>query len=130
VVAHLSQLLDHVHHRYKISALDLHVALPRNEFIIEVLLPSRELTFNDHLLLLGELFLDVPLQPTQHERSKDRMQFVQETSMDLPVMQSLLDWTTEPIQELLVVVEHDRHQKVEETPHLAKIILERSTCQK
>jgi hypothetical protein len=82
-------------------------------------------------ILLRHLLLDLTLQSAQQEWSQN---FVQPLEYALVEFVLSLDHSSErigkPLSEVLMGLEHVRHQKVHERPQLHQIVLQRRSRQK
>lgn len=100
---------------------------------VQLRLQSAHSYFDDFLDLVRQLALDILLQSSQKERTKDLVQatdnqerlfFIQ---LDLVPGARAGEWCVEPFIERLDRVEDLRENEVEQGPQLGEVVLKRST---
>lgn len=114
MIAHLSQLHQHVHNGEEVG-IDQSVLRPIivDVLVVEKALASTQITLDDVLDLLRELLLNIAFHSSQKEGPQDRLQLLHNADIErLVLVDTLTERIGKPLFEVLLVAENLRHQEV------------------
>mmetsp|Transcript_9327 Transcript_9327/g.34919 ORF Transcript_9327/g.34919 Transcript_9327/m.34919 type:complete len:242 (-) Transcript_9327:2654-3379(-) len=126
MVAHLSELHQHIHHPHEVAPRQrCSRAASGEEILVKELLSPAKVAVHEVLELLRQLLCNILLQPPQEKRAHDGVEPPDQSSIDAAVvLDHVVQRVAEPVAELGPVREDVGHQKMHQSPKLHQRVLQ------